>query len=194
MPRHVLVIDKPVTHLLNDRDARQRKADEDDNVFLTADFDGKRIVCPKEENTRVCAWQSMQRRVCAPVPRAALPFNTNLRFFQTFKKNHDFEQVWLDVCREDKAALSAIRSYLRDYVESSRVSRPALHEKEAYETIQRLTTVKTVMTHWRSLVAHADNTLLRKKRREDPENRLLWTLRWDKGGPRNPPVTEISRV
>lgn len=103
-----------------------------------------------------------------------MPSNTDLRFFQTFKKNHDFEQVWLDICREDKAAVSAIRSYLRDDVESSRVSRPALHEKGAYETIQSLTTVKAVMTHWRSLVAHADNTLLRTKRREDPDNRLLY--------------------
>ncbi|KAL2131055.1 hypothetical protein VTI74DRAFT_5594 [Chaetomium olivicolor] len=67
----LVVIDKPVAYLLNDRDARQRKADKDDELFLTADFDSERVVCPKEQNTRIYAWQWM--------------------VFKTYKKQYDFE-------------------------------------------------------------------------------------------------------
>ncbi|KAH6848186.1 hypothetical protein B0I37DRAFT_376904 [Chaetomium sp. MPI-CAGE-AT-0009] len=95
------------------------------------------------------------------------------RYFATYKKNYEFEQIWLSICREDEKVLPAIQSYIRDYIESSQISRPSLHEKEEYETVQTVTTTKTIVTHWRSLVTHANNTLLREKRQEDPENRSL---------------------
>ena len=55
---------------------------------------------------------------------------------------------------------------------------PVLGEEE-YELVQTVTAAKTVITHWKNLVAEADNTILRVMRRKDPGNYGLWKLRWD---------------
>lgn len=145
-------------------------------------------------NTFVSALGSRCGGKCMPCPLCRLASNKNFRFFTTCKQHYDFEQAWLDLCRGEEKASNAVKSYLRDYVEFALGSRPALHDQEGFESFRTITTVTAVMTHWRILVAHADNTLLRRKRREDPENLGLWTLRWDRGGPKHAPVTEISRV
>ncbi|KAL2260271.1 hypothetical protein VTK26DRAFT_5757 [Humicola hyalothermophila] len=98
-----------------------------------------------------------------------------LRFIEEFKKR-DSNQIWLDLCRDDQETKAAIRSYIRDYVESSQKRRAVVGEQE-YEIVQTITATKTVITHWKNLVAEADNTILREMRRKDPDNRGLWKLR-----------------
>ncbi|KAL2139235.1 hypothetical protein VTI28DRAFT_5495 [Corynascus sepedonium] len=171
--RRAVIIDKP-GFSLRDRNERQRKADEDDELFHDADNNDKRVVNKKAQEERICAWQSMQY------------------FVETFKK-HDFDQIWLGLCRDDPKSKAVIRSYFRDYVESSQTTRPILGEKE-YEVVQTITTTRTVISRWKNLVAEADNTILRDMRRKDPDNWGLWKLRWDQGEPSDRPVADISNV
>ncbi|KAK3373520.1 hypothetical protein B0T24DRAFT_266189 [Lasiosphaeria ovina] len=97
--------------------------------------------------------------------------------------------IWLVLCNDQKREKTIIKSYFRDYVESSRITRPALGDgDDEGETIQTITCTKTVILHWKSLVAEADNTILREKRRDDPSKRGLWKLRWDKGESPLPPT------
>ncbi|KAL2260128.1 hypothetical protein VTK26DRAFT_5967 [Humicola hyalothermophila] len=91
--RGAIVLDKPVAGL-RDRSERQRKADEDDELFLETNIDDKREVCSKSQEERVRGWQSMRL------------------FVATYKKNRNLEQIWLDLCRDDPEAKAIIRSYL----------------------------------------------------------------------------------
>ncbi len=115
-----------------------------------------------------------------------------LRFIETFKKRN-FEQVWTGLCRNDPDAKVAIRSYLRDYVETSQTLRPVLGEQE-YELVQTITCTGSVIEHWKTLIGEADNTILRVLRRNDPENCGLWKLRWDQKQTSDRPVADISNV
>ena len=45
--------------------------------------------------------------------------DNKLRFIKTYKKREDFDQIWLDLCRDDPDVKVVIRSYFRDYVETS---------------------------------------------------------------------------
>ncbi len=56
--RRVVVLDKPASS--RDQDARQRNADQDDEVFLETEINDKREVCARAQEARVCAWQSMK--------------------------------------------------------------------------------------------------------------------------------------
>jgi len=116
----------------------------------------------------------------------------SLRFINTFTK-YDLDQLWLDLCLDKLEAKNAIRAFFRDYIESAQATRPVLGEEE-YETVQTITTTKTAISYWKHLVGEADNTILREKRREDPDNRKLWKLRWDQGEPSDRPVADISDV
>ncbi len=121
------------------------------------------------------------------------PLTRRHRFVKTFKKQFIFDQIWLGLCRDDLDAKAVIRSYLRDYVESSQTARPTLGEEE-YEVVQTITCTRTAIDHWKNLVAEADNTVLRAMRRRDPNNHELWKLRWDRGEPKDRPVADISNV
>ncbi|KAK3896336.1 hypothetical protein C8A05DRAFT_40171, partial [Staphylotrichum tortipilum] len=114
-----------------------------------------------------------------------------MQLFVRTIKMRDFDQVWLGLCRDDPDAKAVIRSYFRDYIESSRVTRPVLGDEE-YEVVQTITCTRTPITHWKNLVAEADNTILRAMRREEPDNHELWKLRWDRGEPKDRPVADIS--
>jgi hypothetical protein len=116
-----------------------------------------------------------------------------LSFIETYKKRLDFDQIWLDLCRDDPGSKAVIRSYFRDFVETSQTVRPVLGEEE-YEVVQTITTTQTVITQWKTLVAEADNTILRLKRKSDPDNDALWKLRWAKGDSPDGPVADISNV
>ncbi|KAK3900715.1 hypothetical protein C8A05DRAFT_35625, partial [Staphylotrichum tortipilum] len=170
--RRVLVLDKPAYP--RDRAERQRRADQDEERFLDPELDdGRRLVCPKEQEERFRSWQAMEL------------------FIKTHKKGWDFHQIWLRLCRDDPRAKVVIRSYFCHYVRRSQVNRPALGEEE-YETVQMINCTKTVIDHWKNLVAEADNTVLREMRRKDPDNYGLWKLRWDLGEPKDRPVADIS--
>ncbi|KAL2197422.1 hypothetical protein P885DRAFT_60037 [Corynascus similis CBS 632.67] len=89
-------------------------------------------------------------------------------FVKTFKKQ-EFGQIWLGLCCDNPKSEAVIRSYFCDYVEGTQTTRPVLREQE-YEVVQTITTTRTVITRWKNLVAEADNTILREKRRKDPDN------------------------
>lgn len=89
-------------------------------------------------------------------------------FVKTFKKQ-EFGHIWLGLCCDNPKSEAVIRSYFCDYVEGTQTTRPVLREQE-YEVVQTITTTRTVITRWKNLVAEADNTILREKRRKDPDN------------------------
>ncbi|KAL2138139.1 hypothetical protein VTI28DRAFT_7389 [Corynascus sepedonium] len=145
--RGAIVLNKPAAGL-RDLSERQRKADEDNELFLDSNIEDE-----------------LEKR--------------------------DFNQLWLDLCRDDQEAKAVIRSYFRDYVETSQTVRPALGPQE-YEVVQTITTTKTVIEHWKHLVGEADNTILRPMRRKQPHNHALWKLRWDRGEPKDRLVADIT--
>ncbi|KAK4099790.1 hypothetical protein N658DRAFT_487380 [Parathielavia hyrcaniae] len=147
--RRGVVLDRPAS--VGNRTEWQRRVEEDGELLLDGELDDTRVVCRKEQEERVRAWQLMRLR---------------LRFIETYKKR-DFNQIWLDLCQDDPEAKAAIRSYLRDYVEISQTTGPVLGEQE-FEYVQTITSTTTVITHWRILVAYADNMILRPMRRDDP--------------------------
>ncbi|KAL2173626.1 uncharacterized protein P884DRAFT_317519 [Thermothelomyces heterothallicus CBS 202.75] len=106
--RRAIVLDKLAS--LRSRNERQRKADEDDELFLDAEFDDRREICQKEQEERTRARQSIRL------------------FVKTYKKR-DFDQIWLDLCRDDLE-----------------VTRPVLGEEE-YESVQTITATRSVITH-----------------------------------------------
>ena len=53
--RRVVVLDKPVH--LRDQSERQRKADQDDEVFLDTEINDRRQVCARLQEWRLCSWQ-----------------------------------------------------------------------------------------------------------------------------------------
>ncbi|KAK0734674.1 hypothetical protein B0T26DRAFT_798456 [Lasiosphaeria miniovina] len=149
---------------LRDHKERQRKADEDDELLADDNIDKERF--------RV--WQTM-------------------RLFVEKYKGENFYRIWLGLCKDQKREKTIIRSYFRDYVESSQKTRPAFENgDDESQSIQTITRTKTVISHWRNLVVEADNTILREKRRDDPSIRGLWKLRWDKGDSRDSSVADIS--
>ncbi|KAK4237692.1 hypothetical protein C8A03DRAFT_34311, partial [Achaetomium macrosporum] len=58
MKRRAIVIDKPAG--FDDRNERQRKGDEDDELFLDAEINDRREVCLTAQEERFRAWQSMK--------------------------------------------------------------------------------------------------------------------------------------
>lgn len=71
--------------------------------------------------------------------------DNKLRFVKTYKKGIDFDQLWLDLCRDDPKAKVVIQSYFRDFVENSQTVRPVLREEE-YEVVQTITATRTVFS------------------------------------------------
>lgn len=141
---------------------------------------------------RPVSLMAVDEAVSSQIPVLLGVLTRSWRFIETYKKQ-DFDKTWLGLCQDDPEAKNTIRSFFRDYIESSQTTRPVLGEEE-YETVQTITTTKTLMSYWKHLIGQADNTILRQKRREDPENRRLWKLRWDRGEPSDRPVADISDV
>lgn len=57
--RRTVIIDKPGLSL-RDRNERQQKADEDDELFRDADHNNESVVNKKAQGERICPWQSME--------------------------------------------------------------------------------------------------------------------------------------
>ncbi|KAK4248639.1 hypothetical protein C7999DRAFT_30873 [Corynascus novoguineensis] len=124
--RGAVVLNKPAAGL-RDLSERQRRADEDDELFLDTNIEDEREVCERSKEERFRAWQSMRL------------------FLETYKKLK-FNQIWLDLCRDDLEAKAVIRSYFRDYAETSQTVRPPFGPQK-YEVVQTITTTTTVIEH-----------------------------------------------
>ncbi|KAF0330480.1 hypothetical protein GQ607_002359 [Colletotrichum asianum] len=90
----------------------------------------------------------------------------------------DPEQVWIDLCFGTKAAADIIRGFLRSYAMESGEEHVCLsmNEEEEREWIRNVKTGVAIMHVWKNLVMWADETVLQKKRVEDPRNMALWRL------------------
>lgn len=68
---------------------------------------------------------------------------------------------------------------------------------EEYELQRSVTSATTLLSAWRSLVAEFDQTVLARKRREDPDNMAKWSLKFKDGLLQTKgqgPVADVSRV
>ncbi len=85
-------------------------------------------------------------------------------------RDHNERQRRAD--QDDPDGKTVIKSYLREYIKSSQTTRLVLRNEE-YEVVQTVTCTRTVIEHWKTLVAEADNTILRAIMRKDPGNHRL---------------------
>lgn len=85
------------------------------------------------------------------------------------------EKIWVDLCHGEtnKVAESYCQSFLRAYVEFSRVWRPSLgpNEWEVVKTVNHAVTIEDV---WSALVRNADTKVLQVKRTEKFEETGQW--------------------
>jgi hypothetical protein len=84
---------------------------------------------------------------------------------------------------------------LRGYVEDSVQEVPTLGPEETAKK-RTITSANSLLQVWRGLIARADATVLKHKRREDPSKKDTWTLKFMDHSNRQGrgPVFEISRV
>jgi hypothetical protein len=107
----------------------------------------------------------------------------------------DPNQIWLDLCLGTEAAINYCRLYLNNYVEHS-VQKFVTLGPEEYEYRRTVNSASTVIQCWRELIAQADSTVLREKRREEPHKFQQWRLKFiDHTNQRGQgPVFEICQV
>ncbi|KAM7210532.1 Protein of unknown function (DUF3435) domain containing protein [Rhypophila decipiens] len=104
----------------------------------------------------------------------------------------DPDDIWIQLCQHNPHAQRICQSFLIHYVENATEYRVALGPEERVECRLVQSTV-TMLEVWKGLVQEVDARVLKRKRSEDRQNRLTWTLRWSNGAERgNGPVYEIS--
>jgi hypothetical protein len=69
------------------------------------------------------------------------------------------------------------RSFLRFFVKRS-VRKVLSLGPEEYKEKQMITSANSLLNCWRNLIAHADATVLKEKRDEEPSKEGLWRLKW----------------
>ena len=100
----------------------------------------------------------------------------SLRFF-TDVLEIDPDDIWFGLCQDREDAKAYCRTFLQSYTENSTRLRPSLGPQE-YEWERAVTSASSILHLWRSLLGMADSTILQEKRRQDPKNKFLWTLRF----------------
>lgn len=105
------------------------------------------------------------------------------------------DSVWLDLCRRDDTTKRRCVAFLKAYVKDSVHEVPVLGPQET-ELRRTVTSAHSLLNVWRGLIAHADATVLLKKRQEDPANKNTWRLKFMDHTNRlgQGPVYEISKV
>ncbi|KAL2289652.1 hypothetical protein FJTKL_01892 [Diaporthe vaccinii] len=117
------------------------------------------------------------------------------RFWTVAKK--DPEKIWIDLCqpREAARATKLCETFLHTYATRTRKRRICLGPEE-YELQRSVTAATTLLLCWRSLVVEFDQTVLARKRREDPDNMAKWSLKFKNGLLQTKgqgPVADVSR-
>jgi 6-pyruvoyl-tetrahydropterin synthase len=87
------------------------------------------------------------------------------------------DQIWLDLCLGKEDAKSHCRVFLTSRVVQSKQYFVVLGPEE-YEHRRTMNSASSVTQVWRELIAQADSTVLREKRRTDPDNRHIWRLKF----------------
>ncbi|KAK3938590.1 hypothetical protein QBC46DRAFT_439975 [Diplogelasinospora grovesii] len=99
----------------------------------------------------------------------------NAFFLDTMEINP--AEVWFNLCNDLEEAKSYCRTFLQSYVENSEELCPCLGLEE-YEWKRTVTSAVSVLNVWRSLIGMADSIILLERRRQDPKNKSLWTLKY----------------
>lgn len=118
------------------------------------------------------------------------------RFWTVAKQ--DPEEIWIGLCQPTEAVRAAkfCEAFLHTYATRTRKRRICLGPEE-YELRRSVTTATTLLMCWRSLVTEFDQTLLERKRREDPDNMRKRALKFKDGfitGKGQRPVAKGTRV
>ncbi|KAJ0123520.1 Mitosis inhibitor protein kinase mik1 [Diaporthe amygdali] len=72
-------------------------------------------------------------------------------------------------------AVKLCKKFIKIYVTARKRKQASLGPEE-YKTTQSVTSATTVIGYWRDLVAEFNDTLLARKRKEEPHNRSQWSL------------------
>lgn len=91
----------------------------------------------------------------------------------------DPEQIWLDLCQPGPRQYEAVKlckKFLRIYA-TARKRRAANLGLSEYAVRQSVRSATTLMGYWRALVSEFNQTVLAKKRKEDPHNKSQWSLK-----------------
>lgn len=102
------------------------------------------------------------------------------------------DDVWFGLCQNREDAKRYCQTFLRSYAENS-VRRCICLGPAEYEWKRVVTSASTVLHTWKSLVGRADRTVLQERRRDDPENKSLWTLKFTELAGHGP-VHEITML
>jgi hypothetical protein len=89
----------------------------------------------------------------------------------------DPDTIWMGLCEEKKEATVWTKVFFSDYVENS-VRRVMVLGSEEYVEKRMLNSASTVLAMWRKLVKEADLTVLKAKRRQEPQAGEKWRLRF----------------
>jgi hypothetical protein len=122
----------------------------------------------------------------------------NFRYFGLIVKE-DPDQIWVDLCKSGKVCTKAfawVQAFLTKYISSSVAEFPIFGPEE-YEKQPAVTCASSLENVWRLLVAETDSTVLKQKRREDPDGEAKWRLRYlatKENAFTKGPVAEISKV
>jgi hypothetical protein len=105
----------------------------------------------------------------------------------------------VDFCKSNKVRTKAfawVQAFLTKYVSSSVAEFPIFRAEE-YEKQPAITCASSLENVWRLLVAEADSTVLKQKRREDPDGEAKRRLRYlatKENAFTKEPVAKISKV
>lgn len=118
------------------------------------------------------------------------------RFWTVAKQ--DPEGIWIGLYQSTKAvrAMKLCEAFPHTYATRTWKRRICLGPEEN-ELRRSVTAATTLLLCWRSLVAEFDQTLLARKKREDPDNMEKWTLKFKDGfltGKGQGPVANVARV
>ncbi|KAF4881055.1 hypothetical protein CGCFRS4_v015943 [Colletotrichum fructicola] len=88
----------------------------------------------------------------------------------------DPEQVWLDLCQDDRKAEAYCKAFLEHYLLESENRRLVFGPQESELTLT-ITCAVTMEEVWKSLIAEVDHRILSNKRSEDRKNKYQWILK-----------------
>lgn len=88
----------------------------------------------------------------------------------------DHKQIWYGLCVDDTVAVRHCQDFLEDYVSNAKRRVVLTGEYMDKEEVRSITSAKTLLLFWDTLVGEANSTILQEKRDEDPGNRSKWVL------------------
>lgn len=115
----------------------------------------------------------------------------------------DPDEIWYGLCHDNLQAQRRCKVFWRGFLLNSRQWFPVLdfrRPEREYEERMGITSVVTLVVHWRALVAQANTTILSRKRRDERRNGRgnphFWglTFRDDRSAVKKGPIYEISKV